>query len=154
MDRPKYSLLRRAALLATVVAAMLTIGVASAGAASSIEGVWAFNGGQIAVQPLSNGTLVGTVVTETTFAECGHPVGQQIWTGITPQADGSYWGLHQWYFEKSGCALNPTLGLAAFRVLEGSSGSHYLRVCLSNPGTTQPTIAASGSSASDDLRLL
>ncbi len=130
-----------------MLAAMLAIGVTSASAASSIEGVWAFNGGQIALQPLSNDTLVGTIVTETKFAECSHPVGQQIWTGITRQPDGSYWGLHQWYFENSGCALNPTLGLSAFRVLEGSSGSHYLRVCLSNPGTAQPTIAANGSNA-------
>ena len=110
MDRPNETLLRRATLLAAMVAAILTIGVTSASAASSIEGVWAFNGGQIAVQPLANNTLVGTIVTETKFAECSHPVGQQIWTGITPQSDGSYWGLHQWYFEKSGCALNPRSG--------------------------------------------
>ena len=148
MDRrPKQSLLRRAVLLATIVAALLSIGVATAGAASSIEGVWAFNGGQIAVQPLSNSTFVGTVVTETKFAECTHPVGQQIWSGITPQADGSFWGLHQWYFEKSECRPNPTLGLSAFRVMAGSNGSSYLRVCLSSPGTAQPTIDASGYSA-------
>ena len=41
----------------------------------------------------------------------------------------------------------PTLGLSAYRILEGSGGSRYLRVCLSNPGTAQPTIAANGTSA-------
>ena len=126
---------------------LLVLGAGTASAASPVEGVWAFNGGQIAIQPLSNATFVGTVVTETSFAECAHPVGQQIWTDIRAQPDGSFWGLHQWYFEKSSCIANPTLGLAAFRVLSEPNGSRYLKVCLSNPGTTQPTIAADGSTA-------
>jgi hypothetical protein len=133
-------------LLLVIAAAMLpAIGAASAGAASHIEGVWSFNGGQIAIQPLSNGTFAGTVVAETKFAECAHPVGQQVWTGMSLQPDGSYWGLHQWYFEKASCALNPTLGPAAWRVLQEANGSRYLRVCLSSPGTSQPTIATNGS---------
>ena len=141
------SLRTRLLLIASVIAVLMTVGVSSASAAD-IEGVWAFNGGQIGIGvPLSNGTYVGTVVQETTFAECPHPVGQQIWTGIRPQADGSYWGLHQWYYEKSGCLENPTRGPAAFRVLKASSGATYLKVCLSEPGTTQPTIAADGTSA-------
>ena len=110
MDVPRKGFLRTVLMLAVTAASLLAIGVGSASASSDIEGVWAFNGGQIAIQPLSNGTFVGTVVSETAFAECPHPVGQQIWTAITKQSDGSYWGLHQWYFEKSGCAVNPTLG--------------------------------------------
>ncbi len=124
---------------------LLTVGVTSAGASSNIEGVWSFNGGQIAVQPSSKGTFAGTVVAETKFAECTHPVGQPIWTEMTRQPDGSYWGFHKWYFESSSCALNPTPGPTAWRVLSGTGGSHYLRVCLSSPGTSQPTIAADGS---------
>lgn len=124
---------------------LLGVGVTSASAASNIEGVWSFNGGQIAIHPASGGTFEGTVVVATKFAECTHPVGQEIWTKISLQPDGSYWGLHRWYFENS-CELNPTLGLAAWRVLEETGGSHYLRVCLSSPGSTsQPTIAANGS---------
>jgi len=126
--------------------ALLSASVASARARSNIEGVWSFNGGAIAVQPAANGTFTGTVVTETKFAECAHPVGQVVWTGITPQPDGSYWGFHQWYFEKAGCTLNPTLGATAWRVVEPTKLSRYLRVCLSNPGTTQPKIAAGGTS--------
>ena len=131
-----------AATLATVLVA---VGAASAGAATSIEGVWSFNGGQIAVQPFSSGTFAGTVVVETKFAECAHSVGQQIWTKVTPQPDGSYWGVHQWYFGPPSCVLNPTLGPTAWRVLEAPGGSHFLRVCFSHPGASQPTILADGS---------
>jgi hypothetical protein len=120
-------------------------GAAPAGAASSIEGVWSFNGGQIGVQRLSNGTYNGIVVSETKFAECPHPVGQEIWTGITQQSDGSFWGLHRWYSgAPPACQENPVGGPTAWRVLEEPGGAHYLRVCFSHPGTSQPSIAASG----------
>jgi hypothetical protein len=132
-------------LLVTATVALLALGVGSAGAAS-IEGVWSFGGGQIAVQPASGGTFAGIVVAATTFAECVHPVGQEIWKEMHEQSDGSYWGLHQWYFEGT-CALNPTLGPTAWRVLEEPDGSKYLRVCFSDPGTSQPTIAPDGASA-------
>src|SRR5438445_1864086 len=71
----------RSLLLAIATAMLLAVGVAPAGAASSIEGIWSFNGGQIGVQRLANGTYAGTVVVETKFAECVHPVGQEIWVG-------------------------------------------------------------------------
>ncbi|HEX4483000.1 MAG TPA: hypothetical protein VH081_04380 [Solirubrobacteraceae bacterium] len=131
-------------VLAMSTTALALVGAGTAGAASSIEGVWSFNGGAIAIEPATAGTYVGTVVTETKFAECGHPVGQPIWTDIRPQPDGSYWGKHQWYFESSGCNLNPVLGLTALRVIKGAGGAHYLRVCLSSPGDPQPAIAADG----------
>ncbi len=133
-------------LLVTATVALLAVGVASAGAASSIEGVWSFGGGQIAIQPASGGTFVGIVVVATRFAECVHPVGQEIWKEVRLQPDGSYWGLHQWYFEGT-CALNPTLGPTAWRALEEPDGSKYLRVCFSNPGTSQPTIAPNATDA-------
>jgi hypothetical protein len=134
----------RSLLLAIFTAMLLAVGAGSAHAASNLEGVWSFGGGEIAIQPLSNGTFVGTVVTETKFAQCTHPVGQQIWAGMTLQADGSFWGLHQWYYETASCALNPTLGPTAWRVLQASDGSRFLRVCFSTPGSSQPTIAANG----------
>lgn len=145
MDRPPSWRRPRSLLLAIATTMLLISGVASAGAASSLEGVWSFNGGQIAIQPSSGGAFAGTVVVETKFAECAHPVGQQIWTGMTEQPDGSYWGLHQWYFGGPACSENPERGPTAWRVLEGASGSHYLSVCFSHPGTSQPTIAANGS---------
>ena len=86
------------ALLTTLALAVAGgIGVASAGASSnsSIEGVWAFENGQIAIHPTAGGTFTGTVVVPTMFAECVHPVEQSIWTGMTLQPDGSYWGFHQ-----------------------------------------------------------
>jgi len=125
------------------------IGVASAGASSSsssgIEGVWEFSGGQIAIQQTTPGTFTGTVVVPTTFAECVHPVEQKIWTEMKLQPDGSYWGLHQWYQGYPICKLDSTLGKTAWRVLSGSNGTYYLRVCLSAPSNNlQPTIAADG----------
>jgi hypothetical protein len=130
-------------LLAIAGALLLLVCAASAGASPSIEGVWEFDQGQIGVASAGNGTFVGTVVQEVKFAECPHPVGQQIWTDMTQQADGSYWGFHQWYFEKT-CALNETLGPTAWRVKEEPSGRKYLRVCFGEPGTSQPTIPAEG----------
>jgi hypothetical protein len=135
---------RRLPLLLGVLATALLFaaGAIASTAGSAIEGVWTFNGGQIALQRLSNGTYEGIVVSETKFASCSHPIGQHIWTNMTEQKDGSFWGLHQWYL--SDCKENGTLGPTAWRVLGGSGGSHYLRVCFSHPGTSQPTIAADG----------
>lgn len=133
-----------AVLLALLGASWLGSASSPADASSSIEGVWSFKGGDIAVQPSGEGAYVGTVVTETRFAQCAHPVGQVIWTGIRPQPDGSYWGFHQWYFESAACFLNPTLGPTAWRVMEGAGATHYLRICLSSPGTSQPMIESDG----------
>ena len=83
----------------------------------------------------------------TLFASCTHPAGQKIWKEVTPQADGSYQGFHQWY-KTSECVENPTLGPTAWRVIAASNGSRYLRVCLSSPGTEQPVIPL-GSSGKD-----
>jgi hypothetical protein len=130
-------------LLVFATALLLVVSSASAGASSSIEGVWAFDNGEIAITPEAGGTFVGTVVDETKFAECTHPVGQKIWTSITPQPDGSFWGSHQWYFEGT-CAENPEPGPTAWRVMEGPAGSKYLRVCLSTPGSSQPAIPPTG----------
>lgn len=144
-SRPRHSRRRsRSSLLVLATVAALALGASSALATSSIEGIWSFGGGQIAITSLSNGTFVGTVVAATTFSECVHPDGQQIWTDIAPQPDGSFWGLHQWYFENSNCTENRELGPTAWRVAEDANGSKYLRVCLSRPGTSQPTIAAIG----------
>ncbi|HTU77819.1 MAG TPA: hypothetical protein VMF09_03580 [Solirubrobacteraceae bacterium] len=131
--------------LAIATAALLIGGASSAGASSSIEAVWSFGGGQIAVVPLANGTFEGTVVAPIKFAECVHPEGQEIWKDVTLRPDGSYWGGHQWYFAGSDCTENPEPGPTAWRVIEEPDGSKYLKVCFSEPGTTQPTIAPDGS---------
>jgi hypothetical protein len=138
-DRPPRRRRLRSLPLMIAVVALLGVGVASAGAASPIEGVWSFSGGQIAIQPEGNGKFEGIVVQPTQFATCTHPNGQKIWKEITPQPDGSYFGFHQWYKTES-CAENPILGPTAYRVVQESDGSRYLRVCLSSPGTAQPTI--------------
>lgn len=135
------------ALLTALAAILLVGGTGSAGAEAPIVGVWSFSGGKVAIQAQADGTFTGTVVAPTKFAECTHPVGEQMWTQITPQADGSYWGSHQWFFADAECIPNPALGPTAWRVL-GNNSSQFLRVCFSEPGSdAQPTIAADGSNS-------
>lgn len=114
-------------------------------AASPVEGVWSFNGGRIAIQQSTQpGLFTGTVVAPTTFSLCTHPVGEEIWTQMAKQPDGSYWGFHQWFFETSECVRNPALGQSAWRVLQNAQG-RYLRACFSEPGSgLQPTISPDG----------
>ena len=85
----------------------------------------------------------------TVFDQCPHVVGEEVWADMTPQADGSYWGKHQW-FNSSTCAY-VARGNTAFRVLD-QQGT-FLRVCFSPPENpeSQPTIAPDGTNA-DTLR--
>jgi hypothetical protein len=140
----------RIALVVVAAIALLTCNSLVAPAAKAdplIDGVWAFNGGRIAIQEQQPGIFAGTVVAPTTFSLCAHPEGEQIWTQMVEQPDGSYWGDHQWFFETSDCVRNPALGPTAWRVLQNAEG-RYLRACFSEPGSNlQPTIAPSGASA-------
>jgi hypothetical protein len=141
---------RRRSLLSATAATiiLLTVGVATAAATNSIEGVWSFTGGQVAIQSAGNGKYVGIVVQPTTFAEdCTHPPGQEIWTDMTEQPDGEFTGFHQWYKyigATKECLANEALrGPTAWRVFKEANGSKYLLVCLSRPGTGQPSIPPS-----------
>jgi hypothetical protein len=134
-------------LASALLVGRLATQAARATSAPSIEGVWSFNGGKVAIQREPDGSFTGTVVAATRFAECSHPIGEAMWTSMRLQADGSYWGLHQWFFEGSQCIVNPQRGPTAWRVLETSKGGRFLRACFSSPGTVQPTIAPSGASA-------
>jgi hypothetical protein len=136
----------KALLLALIAAIVLAVGAAPARASSAIEGVWSFNGGKVAIRAQPNGTFAGTVVAPTRFSECFHPVGERMWTEIRQQPDGSYWGLHQWYFANSvECVPNPEPGLTAWRVVTGADGSKALEVCFSSPGSqSQPKIPTGG----------
>jgi hypothetical protein len=123
----------------------LAASCASAGAAAPIEGVWSFNGGEVAIQAAEDGTFTGTVVAPTKFTQCYHPVGEKVWSSMQAQPDGSYWGNHQWYFATEQCVPNPTPGLTAWRVLTAPDGTRLLRVCFSEPeSSSQPTIDSSG----------
>jgi hypothetical protein len=135
--------------LSLLLVGLLSLWVAAsvARATPSIEGIWSFNGGRIAVKSTQPGVFTGTVVAPTTFSLCTHPVGEDIWTSMTQQPDGSYWGLHQWFFETSECVRNPALGQSAWRVLQNAQG-RYLRACFSEPGSgLQPTISPDGAVA-------
>jgi hypothetical protein len=133
--------------IAALIAAALLVGAPSARADSPVEGVWSFNGGKVAVQA-DGEALVGIVVAPTKFTQCTHPVGERMWTEMHRQPDGSYWGLHQWFFATSECIANPTLGPTAWRVMRTPDGERFLRACFSEPGSgSQPTIAPDGTSA-------
>jgi hypothetical protein len=132
-------------LIATAATLLLCVGVASAGATPSIEGIWSFQNGAIGVQRLPNGNYEGIVVKEVTFDSCPHKVEEPIWTNITEQSgsNGLYTGGHQWFH--GSCARDNTPGPTAWRVITEPDGSYYLRVCFSSPGSNQqPTIAANG----------
>lgn len=129
--------------LCVAAAAALAGGAGSASADTGLEGVWSFNGGSVAIQAQPDGTYAGTVLKATKFAECEHEVGERMWTGLTAQPDGSYWGLHQWFYKGTACKPNPTPGPTAWRLMASGTG-HYLEVCLSEPGHSQPTIPVEG----------
>jgi hypothetical protein len=132
-------------IVAVVVAGLLSTGAAPAAATSEIEGVWSFQQGQVAIVPVAGGKFEGIVTSPTKFAECEHTVGEHMWTDMTEQADGSYWGLHQWFHGAPDCLRNTNLGLTAWRVVHEANGGRLLRVCFSLPETTlQPTISADG----------
>lgn len=141
IKRAKILRLLLAAVTAVVLAAV--IDPLPAVAASEIEGIWSFNGGEVAIHAVAGGKFEGVVVSPTKFAECTHEAGEHMWTEMTQQADGSYLGYHRWLFSGS-CLPNPEPGPTAWRVLRSASGSRLLEVCFSEPGKSQPTIAASG----------
>ncbi len=137
----------KSSLLALALCLILGASVATA-ATNPIEGTWSFGGGAVDVHPGSSGGFEGVVVTPTSFAKCVHPEGQVMWTEMRAQADGSFWGKHQWY--GNNCELDPHLGLTAWRVLQAANGDRTLKVCFSLPESeSQPTIDASGKEAND-----
>lgn len=151
-----HSIVRRSLSLApAAVLAVLVVGAgatATAAESNTIEGVWSFKGGSIAISPLPDGTFQGIVDTETTFYECPHPAGQVAWTDMKQQPDGSFWGYDAWFIrEGTGgeCKQDPHLGPTAWRVLNEPSGAHYLKVCFSHPETSQPKIAPDGTATED-----
>jgi hypothetical protein len=137
----------RASLGVASIAAMLLAGASSALADSPVEGVWSFNGGKVAIQAEGE-ALVGIVVAPTKFSQCTHPTSERMWTEMRRRPDGSYWGLHQWFFATGECIANPTLGPTAWRVMQTPDGERFLRACFSEPGSaSQPTIAPDGATA-------
>jgi len=142
--RPVRLALLTAVLLAGVlVPATTSAGAGSTASNSEIEGVWSFEHGAVEIVPIK-GTekFEGVVSEETQFASCPHSVGERMWTDITPQSEaGYYWGEHQWFH--ADCTKSGH-GPTAWRVIHEADGSHYLRVCFSEPGGPQPTIAPNG----------
>ena len=130
-----------------VIGTLLALPSTAAAQGADVEGIWGFESGQVAVQAESGG-FVGTIIRPTRFSACVHPSGERMWTGITPQPDGQYFGKHQW-FNTSDCSYLPNLGNIAMRVLARPDGQKFLRVCFAPPEepATQPTIAPDGSSA-------
>ncbi len=134
------------ALMLLSVATLVGVYAEPANASSEIEGIWSFNGGEVAIHAVAGGKFEGVVVSPTKFAECVHQAGEHMWTEMTQQPDGSYFGYHRWLFAGS-CLPNPEPGPTAWRVLHATTGARLLKVCFSEPGESQPTILASGTGA-------
>ena len=130
----------------SAVALLLLTASGAAAQSADVEGVWTFDNGQVAVQDAGDGTHQGTVIRETKLATCPHPVGEIMWTEMRPQADGQWFGKHQ-YYNNADCSLAPR-GNIALRVLPKDGGGRFLRVCFAGPESPelQPTIAPDGSS--------
>jgi hypothetical protein len=127
-----------AALSGSIV--VLLFGGVQVASAAEIEGVWSFNGGEIGVQATAPGQFQGMVVSPTRFAICDHPVGEQIWSDMKDNGDGSFTGLHQWYFNQTSdpATCRPTSrGSTTYRVIKPSVGSRFLRVCFRAPPELQ-----------------
>lgn len=138
---------RTLALVPALALAFVAANPAAAAASDAIQAVWSFGGGQVAVETAPDGSLKGTVIRETTLAECPHPVGEVMWENLRLQPDGQYWGGHQW-FRNGTCEPIERRGNTAYRVLGRPDGSRFLRVCFSPPENPeqQPKIAPDGSS--------
>jgi hypothetical protein len=137
---------RRLASLLIVLGALCAAPQSASAQAADIEAVWAFTGGQVAVQGQPDGSFLGTVIRPTTFAQCPHPTGEQMWITVARQPDGQYFGKHQW-FNNADCS-SAGRGNTAFRVLTRPDGAKFLRVCFAGPENPelQPTIAPDGTS--------
>lgn len=136
--------------LMLLTGAVLLAAPSAASAQADIEAVWRFSGGEVAVQAQPDGSFMGTVIRQTQFAECPHPVGEQMWTQMRLQPDGQYHGEHQW-FNVPACTYMSPKGRTAWRVLTKPDGAKFLRVCFGKPETgTQPTIAPDGAATNDE----
>jgi hypothetical protein len=138
-------------LRAAFVAVVLALGAPAVASSADVEGVWSFNGGQIAVKAQPDGTFAGWVIRETHFDQCPHHVGENVWAGMTAQPDGSYWGKHQWFNVATCTAIER--GNTAYRILTNANQAQFMRVCFSPPEhpESQPMIAPDGTST-DVLR--
>lgn len=137
--------------LAASAAATLTVATAPAAAESSgasIEGIWAFNGGRVAIVADSAGGYRGVVVAPTRFDQCEHEVGEQMWTAIKEDGDDSFAGQHQWFSGDGTCTPLKKTGKTAWRLMSDGDGV-FLRVCFSSPESGLQPLIAGGGEASD-----
>lgn len=135
-------------LIATAVATAAADPATTAQAdVADIEAVWGFSGGQIAYTNNGDGTYTGKVIRPTTLAQCEHPTGEEIDTGLTRQPDGQWFGRHQWF--TGSCTPTEQRGNTAFRVLSKPDGAKFLRICFASDQQqdVQPTIAPDGTPA-------
>ena len=122
----------------------------AATAVDPIVGQWSYQGGIVEVT--GSGTeYVGRIVQATSFNQCVHPVGQQMWT--IHGSGGSYSGTHVG-FNLTDCS---DLRMAAnWSLSDGGSGTYSLRLCAEAGcatlqravpiDTTPPTVTLKGPS--------
>jgi hypothetical protein len=124
-------------LMGGLFTALPMVAAADTASPAPIEGTWNFGGGEILVQPVSGDAFTGTVVAQTTFGSCPHPVGQAIW-----QIQGSganYTGTHVW--NHADCAPNPG-GQSTWTITSTDPSTYTLTFCTAAPGDGPPDPAA------------
>lgn len=113
-----------------VAVAILAPRAGPAPLADPIEGTWQWSGGQILVTKGGPGYIGKVTVAP---AECGHPVGQQIWT-IGGSAGGHYTGTHVGR-HRSDCTPFP--GLTATWDVTVSGATVAMKFCYYDPDIGQ-----------------
>ncbi|MDO8308081.1 MAG: hypothetical protein Q7V58_06970 [Actinomycetota bacterium] len=95
----------------------------AATAIDPIVGQWSYQGGIVEVTG-SNGNFAGRIVQATSFNQCVHQVGQQMWT--IHGSNGSYSGTHVG-FNLADCTDLPMS--ATFTLSDNGDGTLSLRLC-------------------------
>jgi hypothetical protein len=114
-------------LVVPVLVASLTVVASSADAATSIEGIWSYDGGQVLVTSTAPDEYVGTVVREIKSTPCSHAPGEVLWA-INDTGETDLYRGGQTFRDPAGCAIAPNRGFARWTV-SGSSAE----VCFVAP---------------------
>jgi hypothetical protein len=141
-DARRDSMLRQrggALVLGAVVLAGLLCASTRASPVTSdpIVGFWNYGGG--VVQVTGSGTRFrGTVVKETSFSACTHPLGEVIWQ--VRKTTAGYAGTHLWFLNANTCQGKGP-GQATW-IIRASGSRYVLRLCSTSPTDATDTVCS------------
>ena len=97
-------------------------------AAASIEGTWAYDGGQVVVASAGPEQYQGTVVRKIRSKPCSHKTGEVIWA-INDSGEADVYRGGQTFRDPASCAIGPERGFARWTVSADSA-----ELCFVAPG--------------------